>query len=130
MRHRVAGRHLKRSSSHRIALFRNLMTELFRHGRIHTTVAKALAVRSQAEHLLTIAKRGKANRTAEKPDVHERRLVAAVLMDADVVKKLFDEIAPRYTERAGGYTRILKLGPRVGDGAEMVVLELVNKGEA
>jgi large subunit ribosomal protein L17 len=126
MRHRVAGRHLKRSGSHRIALFRNLMTELFRYGRIHTTAAKALAVRSEAEHLVTIAKRGKAKRTAEKFDVHERRLVAAILMDPDVVKKLFDEIAPRYTERPGGYTRILKLGKRVGDGAEMVVLELVS----
>lgn len=125
MRHRVAGRHLSRSSSHRKALFRNLMTELFRHERITTTQAKALAVRSDAEKLVTIAKRGVAKRSAEQQDFHERRLVAAVLTDPTVTKKLLDEIAPRYTERAGGYTRILKLGPRLGDAAEMVVLELV-----
>jgi len=102
------------------------MTELFRHGKIKTTEAKALAVRSQAEHLVTIAKRGKAKASAQQHDVTERRQVAAVLMDPQVVKKLFDEIAPRYTERAGGYTRVLKLGKRVGDGAEMVILELVS----
>jgi len=125
MRHRVAGRRLNRSSSHRKALRRNLMTELFRHERIKTTKAKALAVRSEAEHLVTIAKRGKAKRDADQYDVHERRQVAAVLTDAGVVKKLFDEIAPRFMERTGGYTRILKLGPRFGDSAEMVILELV-----
>lgn len=125
MRHRVAGRHLGRDMGHRIALCRNLMTELFRHERITTTRAKALAIRSQAEHLLTIAKHGKAKRDAQQHDVHERRQVAAVLRDPDVVKKLFDEIAPRYAERPGGYTRIVKIGPRQGDGAEMVVLELV-----
>lgn len=125
MRHRVAGRHLSRSSSHRAALRRNLMTELFRYGRIKTTRAKALAVRSEAEHLVTIAKRGQVKRDAQLADVHERRLVAAVLFDPQVVKKLFDDIAPRYAERPGGYTRLLKLGPRLGDGAEMVVLELV-----
>lgn len=125
MRHRVAGRHLSRSSSHRAALRRNLMTELFRHGRIKTTRAKALAVRSEAEHLVTIAKRGQAKRDAQLADVHERRLVSAVLYDPQVVKKLFDDIAPRFAERPGGYTRLLKLGQRLGDGAEMVVLELV-----
>ena len=126
MRHRVAGRHLGRSTAHRVALFRNLMTELFRHERIRTTEAKALAVRSQAEHLVTIAKRGKAKVSAQQHDVAERRQVAAVLTDPQVVKKLFDEIAPRYAERPGGYTRILKVGRRVGDGAEMVLLELVS----
>lgn len=126
MRHRVAGRHLGRSSAHRVALFRNLMTELFRHEKIRTTEAKALAVRSQAEHLVTIAKHGKAKASAEQHDVAERRQVAAVLTDPQVVKKLFDEIAPRYAERPGGYTRMLKVGRRVGDGAEMVLLELVS----
>lgn len=126
MRHRVAGRHLGRDTSHRVALFRNLMTELFRHGKISTTQAKALAIRSQAEHLVTIAKRGKTKRDNETFDVHERRLVAAVLRDPEVVKKLFDDIAPRMMERPGGYTRIFKLGPRHGDGAEMVILELVD----
>ena len=126
MRHRVAGRHLGRSSAHRVALFRNLMTELFRYEKIRTTEAKALAVRSQAEHLVTVAKRGKVKASAQQHDVAERRQVAAVLTDPQVVKKLFDEIAPRYAERPGGYTRMLKVGRRVGDGAEMVLLELVS----
>ncbi len=125
MRHRVAGKHLSRDTAHRVALFRNLMTELFRHGQIRTTRAKAQAVRSEAEHLVTIAKRGKIKRDAQQHDVHERRLVAAVLRDPEVVAKLFNDIAPRFAERPGGYTQILKLGPRVGDGAEMVVLKLV-----
>jgi len=102
------------------------MTELFRHEKIRTTEAKALAVRSQAEHLVTVAKRGKAKASAQQHDVAERRQVAAVLTDPQVVKKLFDEIAPRYAERPGGYTRMLKVGRRVGDGAEMVLLELVS----
>ncbi len=127
MRHRVAGRHFSRSTGQRTALRRILMTQLFRYERITTTQAKALAVRSQAEHLLTIAKRGKVKRDAQQPDQHERRLVSAVLTDPDVVRRLFDEIAPRFSERAGGYTRIVKLGPRLGDGAEMVVLELVER---
>jgi large subunit ribosomal protein L17 len=126
MRHRVAGRHLKRSSAHRAALFGNLMTELFRHERIRTTQAKALAIQPQAEQLVTIARRGKARRDAQQHDVHERRQVSAVLYDQEVVKKLFDDIAPRLADRSGGYTRILKLGPRLGDGAEMVILELVH----
>ncbi len=125
MRHRVAGRRLNRDLDHRKALRRNLMTELFRHERIKTTKAKALAVRSEAERLITLAKRGKAKRDAGGDDVHERRLVAAKLYDRAVVKKLFDEIAPRFVDRPGGYTRILKLGPRRGDAAEMVLLELV-----
>ena len=128
MRHRVAGRHLKRDSAHRVALFRNLMTELFRHERIRTTKAKALAIRSEAEHLVTVAKFGKAKRDTEGgTDMHERRQAASVLRDPDVVKKLFDEIAPRFAGRAGGYTRVVKLGPRSGDGAEMVMLELVEQ---
>jgi len=102
------------------------MTELFRHERIKTTLAKAKAVRSEAEHLVTIAKRSQTKRDAEQQDIHERRQIAAVLMDQEIVKKLCDEIAPRFMERPGGYTRIIKLGPRQGDAAEMVLLELVD----
>jgi len=116
MKHRVAGRKLNRSKDHRKALFRNLVTELFRHERIKTTEAKAKAVRSKAEKLITMARRG---------DLHSRRLTAAYLTDPKVAWKLFHEIAPRYADRPGGYTRILKLGRRQGDGAEMVILELV-----
>ncbi len=127
MRHHVAGKKLNRSMGHRTALRRNLVTELLRHGRIQTTRAKAEAIRGQAERLITIAKRGLA---AEKEDaargVHARRLVAARVNDPEVVKKLFGEIAPRYAERPGGYTRMLKLGFRHGDAAEMVLLELVD----
>lgn len=125
MRHHMAGRHLNRSSSHRVALFRNLMTELFRHDKIETTYAKAMSIRSEAEHLLTLAKRGQAKSVESQSDVAERRLVAAILTDPVVVKRLFDVIAPKYMERHGGYTRLARLGPRLGDCAEMVVLELV-----
>lgn len=116
MRHRKAGRKLGRSSGQRRALYRNLITELFRHERIRTTEAKAEAIRGQAEKLITLGKRG---------DLHARRLAAARLNDPTIVKKLFDELAPRYEDRAGGYTRIYKLGQRQGDGASMVLLELV-----
>lgn len=116
MRHRVAGRHLGRSLGQRQALFRNLITELFRHDRIKTTEAKAKAVQAQAEKLITVAKRG---------DVQARRQIAAVLTDEAVVKRLVDEIAPRYQERPGGYTRVVHLGPREGDAAPMVMLALV-----
>jgi len=122
----VAGKHLGRTTAHREALFRNLMTELFRHERIQTTHAKGQAICSQAEHLVTIAKRGKAKANGDADDVHERRQVAAVLRDPMVVRKLFDEIAPRFESRPGGYTRMIKVGRRHGDGAEMVVLELVD----
>lgn len=125
MRHRVAGRRLGRNTAQRRALFRGLMTQLFEYERITTTEAKALAVRPEAEKLITTAKRGVTKRNAEQSDMHERRLAAAVLYEPEVVRKLFEEIAPRYVERPGGYTRILKLGPRQGDGAEMVILELV-----
>jgi len=125
MRHRVAGRRLKRSTGHRRALYRNLVTELLRHERIRTTEAKAKAIRPKAERLITLAKRGMIKREAGEHDVHERRLAAVRLNDPAVVKKLFDDLAPRYKNRPGGYTRILKLGPRLGDGAEMVLLELV-----
>jgi large subunit ribosomal protein L17 len=108
-----------------VALFRNLMTELFRHERIRTTKAKAKAVRSHAEKMITMAKRANVKRNADGSDVWERRQAAAALNDPVVVKRLFDEIAPRFAERPGGYTRVLKLGPRQGDAAEMVILELV-----
>ncbi|MFH1084810.1 MAG: 50S ribosomal protein L17 [Chloroflexota bacterium] len=122
----MSGRCLSRPSDQRRALFRILMTELFRHGRIKTTEAKALAIRSNAEKLVTVAKRGRAKRNAEQTDAFERRLVARVLTDPQVTKHLFDDTVQRFMERPGGYTRILKLGKRVGDGAEMVLLELVD----
>jgi len=125
MRHRVVGRRLGRSSGHRRALRRSMITELFRHERIQTTLAKARAIRGAAEKLITLAKRG--NAEGEAKAVHARRLAAARLNDPEMVKKLFDEIAPRYAERPGGYTRILKLGPRGGDAAEMSLLELVEE---
>ncbi len=125
MRHRVVGRRLGRSSGHRKALRRSMITELFRHERIQTTHAKAKAIRGAAEKLITLSKRGIA--AGEAKVIHARRLAAARLNDPEIVKKLFDEIAPRYTERPGGYTRILKLGPRGGDAAEMVLLELVEE---
>lgn len=118
MRHRVAGRHLKRDSSHRKALFRNLITELLRHERIETTEAKAKAIRADAEKLITLAKRG---------DVHSRRLAARTLTDPDVTKKLFETLGTRYKERPGGYTRLFKVGPRLGDAAEVVIMELVDR---
>lgn len=123
MRHRVSGYKLSRSKDERVALRRNLVKQLFTHERIRTTRAKANAVRGQAERLITLAKRGNAAGDAQM--VHARRLAAARLSDAGTVKKLFDDIAPRFQERPGGYTRIVKLGPRVGDAAEMVILELV-----
>lgn len=123
MRHGVAGKRLNRSKDQRTALRRILVAQLFEHERIRTTHAKALAVRGQAERLITLAKRGK--NAGEGRDVHARRLAAARLGNPEAVKKLFDDIAPRYEDRMGGYTRIVKLGPRQGDAAEMVLLELI-----
>lgn len=123
MRHRVAGRVLGRESDERKALRRILVKQLFEHERIRTTRAKALAIRGQAERLITLAKRG--NEAGDAKMVHARRLAAARLADPGIVKKLFDDIAPRYASRPGGYTRIIKLGPRQGDAADMVILELV-----
>ncbi len=125
MRHRVAGRRLGRSAAHRKALGRNLMKDLFRYGRVKTTLAKAKFVRSDAEKMITVAKRGKAKRDAGESDVHERRRVAAQMQDSEIVHVLFEDLAERFMDRPGGYTRVLKLGPRLGDGAEMVILELV-----
>jgi len=125
MRHRVAGHKLGRSTGQRNALRRNLVTELFRNERLRTTRAKADAVRGTAERLITTAKRGTA--AGEMKAVNARRRAAAQLNDAEVVKKLFDDIAPRYATRPGGYTRVVRLGPRAGDAAEIVLLELVEE---
>ncbi len=125
MRHRIAGYRLGRSSGHRKALRRSLITEFFRHERIQTTRAKAAAIRGAAEKLITLAKRG--NSAGEANAVHARRLAAARLNDPEIVKKLFDDIAPRYESRPGGYTRTIKLGPRKGDSSEMVLFELVEE---
>ena len=117
MRHRRDRRKLSRDSAHRKALFMNLSREVLNHERIKTTEAKAKAVKPEVEKLITLAKRG---------DLHARRQAMARLgQDKFVVYKLFEEIAPRYSERDGGYTRILKLGPRRSDATEMVFLELV-----
>ncbi|MFP4393651.1 MAG: 50S ribosomal protein L17 [Anaerolineales bacterium] len=126
MRHRVAGKKLNRSSSHRTALRRNLIKELFRHGQIRTTRAKAEAVQGQSEKMITIAKRGIASGDPVK-ELNARRRVASQLNDPEVVQKLFDELAPRYMDRPGGYTRRLRLGWRKGDAAELVLLALVKE---
>ena len=109
-------RKLGREASHRKAMLRNLVTNLLREGRITTTEMRAKEARRVAEKMITLGKRG---------DLHARRQALAFIYDEDVVKKLFDEIAPNYDDRQGGYTRILKLGPRRGDNAEEVYLELV-----
>lgn len=126
MRHRVAGKKLSRPKEQRMALRRGLITDLFRYGAIQTTEAKIEAIRGQAEKIITTAKRSIA---ADDPikAVHARRLVAAQLTDPEIVKKLFDEIAPKYTERPGGYTCVRKLGRRVGDAAPMAMLELIEE---
>jgi large subunit ribosomal protein L17 len=108
-----------------LALRRNLIKQFFTHERIHTTKTKAAAIRGEAERLITIARNSADKSDAEK--VHARRLVTAKLGDNQVINRLFDEIAPRFANRNGGYTRILKLGPRMGDSAEMVILELVEE---
>ena len=124
MRHKIAGKRLSRSVGPRTALRRILVKQLFQFERIRTTRAKAEAIRGQAEKLITLAKRGNAAAEGGKK-VHARRMAAARLNDPGIVKKLFDDIAPRYAERKGGYTRMVKLGQRDGDRAETVLLELV-----
>ena len=164
MRHRKVGRHFKRSSGHRRALYRNLMTELFRHERIKTTEAKARAIRPLAERLVTKARKGRAEhlielanqrdveklsawfnamraeqlveladqgdegaleQLAQRMALHARRQVLATLTDKEVAHRLVEEIAPRFEDRPGGYTRMFKLGMRKGDAAKMALLELV-----
>ncbi len=116
MRHKVAGRKLGRSTAHRRALYRNLVTDLLGYEKIVTTEAKAKEVRGLAEKMITLGKKG---------GLHSRRQALSFIIDKTVVEKVFDEIAERYAERPGGYTRTVKLGPRLGDGASMVKLELV-----
>jgi large subunit ribosomal protein L17 len=125
MRHSVAGKKLDRTTGARIALRRNLIKQLFTHERIHTTKAKAAAIRGEAEHIITIARNSANGSDSDK--VAARRLVVSKLGDNQMVKRLFEEIAPRFANRNGGYTRVMKLGPRLGDSAEMVILELVEE---
>lgn len=120
MRHRKKGRQLSRSPSHKKATLRNMATNLFRHERIRTTQAKAKELRPYAERLITIAR---------DDTVHARRKVARKIADREVLGKLFDDIGPRFADRPGGYTRILKLGPRRSDSAEMALIELVERSE-
>jgi large subunit ribosomal protein L17 len=123
MRHRIAGRILSRDAGHRKALFRNLIRELYLHGRIITTEAKARAIRADAEKLITKAKNGLTEGAAR---VHASRQLVAYLNDKTVSKKVIDEIAPRFATRNGGYTRIIKIGKRQGDAADMAIIELVD----
>src|SRR6185295_4452377 len=118
MRHRVGHRKLGRVTSHRMALLRNLATALFERERIRTTLMKAKELRPYAEKLITLARR-------EDDRLHARRLAARSLQDRTVMKKLFDDLGARFAARPGGYTRILRLGPRRGDGAEMAIVELI-----
>jgi len=117
MRHRVAGRHLGRETSHRMALYRNLVTDLLRYEKITTTEAKAKEIRPMAERIITLGRRG---------DLHARRQALRFLYDPKVVKKVFDDIGPRMKDRPGGYLRITALEPRKGDGARMATIELVD----
>ncbi len=118
MRHNKAGRRLGRKTSHREAMFRNMVTSLLDHGKITTTDAKAKEIRIVAERMITLGKRG---------DLHSMRMAASVIREKTVVSKLFSTIAPRYKERLGGYTRIIKLGIRQGDAAPVSLIELVEE---
>jgi large subunit ribosomal protein L17 len=118
MRHRVAGKKLGRSPAHRRALFRNLVTELLDHEVVRTTTPKAKELRRWGDRMITLGKRG---------TLHARRQAASLIQSAGVVQKLFSELAARYGSRAGGYTRVMKLGPRPGDAAEMAIVELVDR---
>ncbi len=121
MRHRKSGRKLSRTSAHRKAMFANMATSLLQHERIQTTVPKAKELRSVVEPLITLAKRG---------DLHARRLAARTIRDHDVLAKLFNEIGPRFAERDGGYTRVIRIGRRTGDNAPMAFIEFVDAAEA
>jgi large subunit ribosomal protein L17 len=114
--HRIDGRKLGRPTDHRLAMFRNLVTDLLRHEKIITTEAKAKEVRGLAERVITLGKRG---------DLHARRQALSYVYDKKIVTKVFDTLAPRYATRPGGYTRIVKLGARQGDGARMAQLEML-----
>lgn len=129
MRHHVKGKKLNRDAAQRKALALNLSRELITHERIRTTRAKADFVRGKVERMITIARRGLAHEDPQRA-VHARRIVASRLNnDRHLVGKVFDELAPRYEDRPGGYTRIYRLGPRKGDNAPMVMLELVDREE-
>jgi len=132
MRHQMSGRKLGRSASQRTQMQRTMITQLIEHERIKTTEAKAKFLRSDVEKLISLAKRGNQAKAADTPEgkaklVSAHRLAAARLNDPDMVRKLFETIAPRYEKRPGGYTRILKLGRRDGDAAEVVLLEMVEE---
>jgi large subunit ribosomal protein L17 len=141
MRHRLSGRRLNRDASHRKALRKNMVADLIAHEKIVTTEAKARMLRPVAEKMITLAKRGVARGKIDpSKEIHARRLVAARmaknrvvedeegdLYEVDAIKKLFNEIAPRYADRNGGYTRMVKMGPRSGDNAKMAVLMLVEE---
>jgi len=116
MRHRVKGKKLRRDTAHRRALLRNLVTSFLERERIRTSLAKAKAARPLAEKMITLGKRN---------TLHARRQAARFIFGKEVVKKLFSELGPRFSERPGGYTRIVKIGPRRGDGADMALLELI-----
>lgn len=116
MRHGVSGRKFDRNTGHRTAMFRNLTQELLRHGRIQTTEPKAKEIRPMAEKIITLGKDG---------TLHARRQALRFIYDEDVVRHVFSDVAPRYADRKGGYTRIVRLGPRQGDGAPMAMIELV-----
>lgn len=121
MRHRNSGRKLSRNTSHRKALFRNMVTSLLDHERIQTTDAKAKELRGITDRMITLGKRG---------DLHARRQALAVIRDKDVTAKLFGELADRFRERPGGYTRVIKAGRRAGDAAPVSIIELVDRAEA
>ncbi len=120
MRHRKAGRKLSRTTSHRKAMLRNIVTSFMKHEKIVTTDAKAKELRKIAEKIITLGK---------KDSLHARRQVLSFIRDRAVVKKLFEELSPRYSERDGGYSRIVKVGYRAGDNAPMSVIELISEGE-
>lgn len=125
MRHNIAGYRLGRTKDQRLGLRRTMINQLFNHEKIQTTRAKALFIRGEAEKLITLARRSSKGSDTDK--MNARRLAASRMGDAAMVKKLFDEIAPRFENRNGGYTRILKLGPRLGDSSDMVLIELVEE---
>ena len=121
MKHRIAGRRLDRTTEHRTAMFRNLVTSLFRHERITTTTPKAKEIKRFADRFITLAKQG---------TQHARRLANRDVRDVEVLNKLFVDLGPRFKDRAGGYTRIIHVGRRAGDAAPMAVIELVDRGTA
>ncbi len=123
MRHKKKSIHFGRDVDHRKALFKNLVTELVRHGQIETTEAKAKALRPRAERLITIAKRARSGKITE---VHAKRLLRARLNDPELINVVYDELAERYAERNGGYIRILKTGVRQGDAARMAIIEFID----